>query len=74
MGTSAFDILFVPICWATFRSWLAGAAILSLIRVIGALVCHLHRPARSVKAAPTTGRDRPGRALRRITRGVGTLS
>jgi hypothetical protein len=74
MGTSAFDILFVPICWTTFGSWLAGAAILSLIRAIGALVCHMRRVARSVKAAPTTGRDRPVRVLRRIARGVGSLS
>jgi hypothetical protein len=58
MGTSAFDILFVPIFLTTLGSCVVGAAILGLIRALEMLVNRAVRAARSFRESPSSTSDR----------------
>jgi hypothetical protein len=73
MGTSAFEILFVPILLATLGSLIAGAAILSAIRGIEALVGCLGRSLRAFKTAPRAAKDRAPRTRRALVRRVKSI-
>jgi hypothetical protein len=72
MGTSAFDILIMPVFLATLGSCVAGAAILGLMNAIETLVDRVLRAARCFKALPRVARDPPRRVDRPSARGVGS--
>jgi hypothetical protein len=73
MGTSAFDVLVVPVFLATLGSCIAGAAILGLMNAIEALAVRAVRGVRSFQAAPRAACDRRRRVHRPIARGVGSI-
>jgi hypothetical protein len=72
MGTSAFEILIVPVIWGTFVGLIAGAAFLSLMNAIEEPVNHLGRLARSARARSQSARDSRRRAHRSARR-VGSI-
>ena len=66
MGTSAFEILIVPVLWGTFGGCVAGAAI---VVTMGAVEALIRRPDRAARASGATGglpagADGPARAGR----------
>jgi hypothetical protein len=73
MGTSTFEILIVPVFWATLGSCVAGAAILALLNAVEALAGRMSRMARSPKVASQGACDPRCRVHRTIARGVGTF-
>jgi hypothetical protein len=73
MGTSAFEILVVPVFWATFGGYLAGAVLLFLMKAVAALLGHSGRPSQYPKMAPRSARDSLSRARRPIAREVVSL-
>jgi hypothetical protein len=73
MGTSAFDVLIVPVFLATLGSWIAGAAILSLMNAVEALAIRVTRRVRFFKTMSRTARDRRRRVHRPLVRGVGSV-
>jgi hypothetical protein len=50
MGSSAFEIILLPVLWGTFIGIVAGTAILAVMNVVDALVDWLGRRARSIEA------------------------
>jgi hypothetical protein len=71
MGTSAFEILVVPVFWATFGGYFAGAALLFLMKAVAALLGHPGRPAqypktpaRAMISRPRAARSLPARSSR----------
>jgi hypothetical protein len=75
MGSSAFEVIFIPVLWGTFYGIVAGMAILAVINAIEALVGRLGGTARPPEAVPRTARVAPRRTHRpavpgRRTRGV----
>jgi hypothetical protein len=75
MGSSALEIIFVPVLWGTFCGIVAGMAILAVMNAVEALVDWLGRRARSIEAVPRAARVAPRRTHRpavasRRTRGV----
>jgi hypothetical protein len=73
MGTSAFDILIVPVFWATLGGYLAGATILIVMNAVAALVGRLGRPSHPPGMALRAARDSRRRDHRAIARGVGSI-
>ncbi len=73
MGTSAFEVLIVPVFLATLDACIAGAAILSLMNAIEALALRVARRVRSFKAVPQAACDCRRRVHRPIVRGVGSI-
>jgi hypothetical protein len=73
MGTSAFEILIVPVFLAALGSSIAGAAILSLMNAIEALAVRVTRGVRFFKAVSRAGCERRRRIHRLIARGVGSI-
>jgi hypothetical protein len=69
MGTSAFEILFVPVLWGTFVGIVAGAVLLALMNAVEALVGRLRRPARPLPELSRTARVASRRARRSVVRG-----
>jgi hypothetical protein len=51
MGSSAFEIILLPVLWGTFWGIVAGATYLAVMNAVKALVDWLDRKARSIKAA-----------------------
>jgi len=73
MGTSAFEILIVPVLWATLGTFLAGAVIRVLIKAVAAVVGRLGHTVRSFKTVLGAARDFLRRAQRPASRGVGSV-
>jgi hypothetical protein len=68
MGSSAFDIILVPVLWGTFLGIVAGMAILGVMNAVEALVDWLCRTARSIEAARRAARVAPRRSYRPVVR------
>jgi hypothetical protein len=64
MGSSAFEIIFVPVLWGTFYGIVAGMAILAVMNAVEALVDWLGRRARSIEAVHRAARVAPRRTYR----------
>jgi hypothetical protein len=73
MDTSAFDVLIVPVFWATLGSCIAGAASLGLMNAIEALAVRVAQRVRSRKAASRAACDRRGRVHRPSFRRVASI-
>jgi hypothetical protein len=73
MGTSAFEVLIVPVFLATLGSCMAGAILLSLMNAVETLAGSIVRTARSLKAARLAARDLRRGVHRPIVRGVGSI-
>jgi hypothetical protein len=73
MGTSAFDVLIVPVFLATLGSCVAGAAFLVLMHAMEVLVGRIVRTARSLKAASRTVRISRRRVHQTRACGVGSI-
>jgi hypothetical protein len=73
MGLSAFDVLIVPVLWATFGAYVAGAAIFVVKQLVEALVGQLGRASQAFKAVRGADRNRPARARRSAVHGVGSI-
>jgi hypothetical protein len=58
MGTSAFEILILPVCWATLGSLAIGPVILAVMKAIEVLVGLLGRPAPTPRPVLLAGRAR----------------
>jgi hypothetical protein len=67
MGSSAFEILIVPVLWATFGGILAGAAILVLMNAVTSLVVRLGQRLQS-RAEHQAARSSRPRAHRPVAR------
>jgi hypothetical protein len=65
MGTSALEILVLPVCWATLGGLAVGPMILAVMNAIEVLVKHLGRPAPAPRPAFLAGHTR-GSAPRRV--------
>jgi len=65
MGSSAFEIILVPVLWGTFCGIVAGMAILAVMNAVEALVEWLGRRARSIETVRRAARVDPRRAHRR---------
>jgi hypothetical protein len=50
MGSSALEIIFVPVLWGTFRGIVAGIAMLAVMNAVEALVDRLGSRGRSIEA------------------------
>jgi hypothetical protein len=68
MGSSAFEIVLVPVLWATFWGIVAGIAILAVMNVVEALVDWLGHRARSIEAVHRAARVSPRRTYRPAVR------
>jgi hypothetical protein len=68
MGSSAFEIIFVPVLWGTFYGIVAGMAILAVMNAVEALVDWLGRRARSIEAVHRAARVAPRRTYRHAVR------
>jgi hypothetical protein len=68
MGSSAFDIILVPVFWGTFWGIVAGMAILGVMNAVEALVDWLCRTARSIEAVHRAARLTPRRTYRPVVR------
>jgi hypothetical protein len=64
MGSSAFEIIFVPVLLGTFLGIVAGMAILAVMNAVEALVDRLGRRARSIEAVRRGARVAPRRTYR----------
>lgn len=73
MGTSAFEILIVPVFLATLASCVAGAVILALMKVIESLVDKTVRGPRSSETPPRAASDPRRRVERPTSRTVGSI-
>jgi hypothetical protein len=68
MGSSAFEIILVPVLLGTFYGIVAGTAILVVMNAVEALVEWLGRTARSIKGAHQAARVAPRRTYRPAVR------
>ncbi len=68
MGSSAFEIILVPVLVGTFYAIVAGMAILAVMNAVGALVDWLGRWARSIEAMRRAARVIPRRTHRPAVR------
>jgi hypothetical protein len=68
MGSTAFEIIFVPVLWGTFYGIVAGMAILAVMNAVEALVDWLGRRARSIEAVHRATRVAPRRTYRPAVR------
>jgi hypothetical protein len=68
MGSSAFEIILVPVLWGTFYGIVAGMAILAAMNAVEALVVWLGRKARSIEAVHRAARVAPRRTYRPAVR------
>jgi len=68
MGSSAFEIILVPVLWGTFCGIVAGMAILAVMNAVEALVDRLGRRARSIEAVRPAARVAPRRTYRPAVR------
>jgi hypothetical protein len=68
MGSSAFEIILVPVLWGTFWGIIAGMAILAVMNAVEALVDWLGRRARSIETVHRTARVPPRRTYRPAVR------
>jgi hypothetical protein len=59
MGSSAPEVIFIPVLWGTFGGILAGIAILALLNAVEVLADRLSRTARSIAAAHRASRIAP---------------
>jgi hypothetical protein len=73
MGTSAFEVLIMPVFLAPLGSCIAGAAILGLMNAVEALAIRVARWVRSFKAVPWAACDRRRRVHWPIVRRVGSI-
>jgi len=73
VGTSAFEILVVPVLWATVGLILAGALIRGLINAFAAVIGRLRRSPRSHDTIPGAVASSHGRAPRPLARGVASI-
>jgi hypothetical protein len=71
MGESAFDVLIIPILWATFAGIVAGAAVLALINAVEAIAGHFPGP-RTPPAGPIAARFRSRPSHRSPVHGAGS--
>jgi hypothetical protein len=62
MGSSAFDVILVPVVCATFFGIVAGSAVLAVLKAVEALFDWLGRSDRWIEAV-----RRPARVVRRRT-------
>src|SRR5579883_1881206 len=70
MGSSAFEVIFVPVLLGTFQGIVAGTAILTLWNAVVALVGRLGRVARSIEAVHRAARTAPRPVRRPIPHGA----
>jgi hypothetical protein len=70
MGSSAFEIILVPVLWGTFYGIVAGMAILAVMNAVEALVVWLGRKARSIAAVYRASRVAPRRTHKPAVRGA----
>ena len=68
MGSSAFEIILVPVLWGTFYGIVAGLAILAVMNAVEALVDWLGRRARSIEAVHRAAPVAPRRTYRPAVR------
>jgi hypothetical protein len=68
MGSSAFEIIFVPVLCGTFLGIVAGMAILAVMNAVEALVDWLGLRARSMEAVHRAARIAPQRTYRPVVR------
>jgi hypothetical protein len=68
MGSSAFEVILVPVLWGTFYGIVAGTAILAVMNAVEALVDWLGRKARSIEAMYRAARVAPRRTYRPAVR------
>jgi hypothetical protein len=68
MGSSAFEVILVPVLWGTFYGIVAGTAILAVMNAVEALVAWLGRKARSIEAMYRAARVAPRRTYRPAVR------
>ncbi len=68
MGSSAFEVIFVPVLWGTICGIVAGMAILAVMNAVEALVDRLGRRARSIEAVYRAARVAPLRTYRPAVR------
>jgi hypothetical protein len=68
MGSSAFEIILIPVLWGTFYGIVAGTAILAVMNAVEALVEWLGRRARAIEAVCRTARIAPRRTYRPAVR------
>ncbi|HZW32618.1 MAG TPA: hypothetical protein VFF52_18030 [Isosphaeraceae bacterium] len=73
MGSSAFEVIFVPVLLGTFQGIVAGTAILTLWNAVVALVGRLGRVARSIEAVHRAARTAPRPVRRPIPHGARSL-
>ena len=64
MGSSAFEIMFVPVLLGTLYGIVAGTAILAVMNAVEALVDWLGRRARSIETVHRADRVAPRRTYR----------
>jgi hypothetical protein len=57
MGSSAFEVLIIPVLWTTFGGIVAGAAILSLMNAVQVWVGRLVRTASTLEAVQRVAED-----------------
>ena len=74
MGTSAFEILIVPVVWATFSGYLAGVALHFVMGAVASLVGHTSHSHRSPGPACREARAPVRRSRRAIGRRAGSLT
>jgi hypothetical protein len=68
MGSSAFEIILVPVLWGTFYGIVACMAIRAVMNAVEALVNWLGRMARSIEAVRRAARVAPRRTCRPAVR------
>ena len=73
MGSSAFDLLIVPVLLGTFGGFVVGAGILALTNAAIALFGVLDRSIQSFKASPRPARVSNCRVSRPVVRGDGLI-
>jgi hypothetical protein len=64
MGSSALEIIFVPVLWGTFRGIVAGIAMLAVMNAVEALVDRLGSRGRPIEAVHRATRVAPPRTQR----------
>jgi hypothetical protein len=68
MGSSAFEIVFVPVLLGTFYGIVGGIAIHAVMNAVEALIDWLGRRARSIEAVHRAARVAPRRTYRPAVR------
>jgi hypothetical protein len=68
MGSSAFEIILVPVLWGTFFGIVAGMAVLAVMNAVEALVDWLGRRAKSIEVVHRASRAAPRRTHRSAVR------